>query len=174
LYDEEQQEIQKRLTFAENADALIKAKQQQLTKSKQKNECYIAQHDFEQIKSYAIQLKTSTIKKPTKEEEEEPMTISYDMINNSNLPRANSSTTYSCPLMHPNVFGIKPEHNLRFDCDGSAFRKYSLTKHLEYYHRMLPECASRLRNAIINGESGDQTKLFSDDEIIHVNEPFFV
>ncbi len=34
---------------------------------------------------------------------------------------------------------------------------------------MLPECAVRLRNAVVNGQSAEETKLFSDDEIIVVN-----
>jgi len=34
---------------------------------------------------------------------------------------------------------------------------------------MLPECAIRLRNAVVNGQSAEETKLFSDDEIIVVN-----
>ncbi len=36
---------------------------------------------------------------------------------------------------------------------------------------MLPECAVRLRNAVVNGQSAEETKLFSDDEIIVVNNP---
>ena len=72
MYDEEQQKIKKRLTFAENASSLIKAKQQQLIISKQKNECHIAQHDFEQIKSYVNQLKTFSLDKPNKQEQTTP------------------------------------------------------------------------------------------------------
>ena len=90
------------------------------------------------------------------------------------IPDHKSSKTYSCPLTRPNVYGIKSEANLRFDCDGPKFFKYSLLKHFEYYHRMLPECAVRLRDAILDGQS-DQTKLFSDNEIIFVtNQKFFL
>jgi hypothetical protein len=33
---------------------------------------------------------------------------------------------------------------------------------------MLPNCALRLKRAVINGQSPDQIKLFTDDEIIRV------
>jgi hypothetical protein len=61
MYDEEQKEIRKRLAFAEAANALLKDKQNQLMNSKEQNKCHIAQHDLEQIKSYAIQIKKSSL-----------------------------------------------------------------------------------------------------------------
>jgi hypothetical protein len=164
MYDEEQQEIRKKLIFAEAANSLLNDKQQQLSNSKHQNECLIGQHDLEQIKSYKIQIKKTLLKKQKKEEKAK-VSISpsnFVMINDS-------SKTYACPLIRPNVFGIKLEHNIRFDCDGSKFPKYNISKHFESYHRMLPECALRLKNAILNGQLPDQTKLFSDNEIIFVN-----
>lgn len=88
---------------------------------------------------------------------------------NSNSSIKRSWTTYTCPLTRPNVFGIKSEHNIRLDCDGTSFLKYHLSSHFENYHRMLPECAARLKNAIINGELSHETKLFDEHEIIYVN-----
>jgi hypothetical protein len=163
MYDKEQQEIRKQLEFFENANDLLKDKQKQLTKCKQENQCFITQHDFEQIKFYTIE-----IKKTLSEEQKTNVSIS----SSSDVFPDNSSKTYSCPLIRPNIFGIKPEHNIRFDCDGSTYLKYNLSKHFEYFHRMLPECALRLKEAIINGQSPDQTILFSDNEIILVNNNF--
>jgi len=165
IYDEEQQEIRKQLTFAETANNLLKDKQDQLIKSKQQNQCLIAQHDIEQIKSYTIQIKKSLHEKQIKPKPSNCFT-NFETTNNS-------SKIYACPLIQPNVFGIKLEHNIRFDCDGLTLNKYNLSKHFENYHRMLPECALRLRDAIINGQRSDQTKLFSENEII-LNQEFFV
>ncbi|CAF3560846.1 unnamed protein product [Rotaria sordida] len=171
LYDENQQEIRKRLTFAEAANALIIDKQHKLIKSKQENECHIGQHDFEQIKSYIIHIKNSSFEKQDKKEE--PITNLEITTNESNFIINNTWKTYSCPLFRPNVFGIKLEHNIRLDCNGSTYNKSNLTRHFECYHRMLPECALRLRNAIINGQtSSDQIKLFSENEII-LNQEYF-
>jgi hypothetical protein len=160
MYDEEQQELRKQLAFAESAKDFLNDKQQQLTNSKQQNQCLIAQHDFEQIKSYAIQIKKAL---PKKQEKTTVSTFSsgFEMT-------SNSSKHYACPLIQPNVFGIKPEHNIRLDCDGSIFTKYTIAKHFENYHRMLPECAVRLRDAIVKDQSADQTTLFSENEIILV------
>ncbi|CAF4137068.1 unnamed protein product [Rotaria sp. Silwood2] len=167
MYDKDQREIRKRLAFAEAANALLKDKQHKLIKSKQENECHIGQHDFEQIKSYAIQIKDSSFEKQDKS------ITNFQITNEPNFIISKALKTYSCPLIRPNVFGIKLEHNIRFDCNGSTFNKSHLTRHLEYYHRMLPECARRLRNAIVNGQSSsDQIKLFSDNEII-LNQEFF-
>jgi hypothetical protein len=163
MYDEEQQELRKQLAFAESAKDFFNDKQQQLTNSKQQNQCLIAQHDFEQIKSYAIQIKKALPKKQEKKEKATVSTFSsgFEMT-------INSSKHYACPLIQPNVFGIKPEHNIRLDCDGSTFTKYTIAKHFENYHRMLPECAVRLRDAIVKDQSADKTTLFSENEIILV------
>ena len=87
----------------------------------------------------------------------------------SNEITTNASRTYSCPLTRTNVFCITLEHDIRLDCDGFDYIKYSLTKHFEYYHRMLPEYAVRLRNAIIDDQLSPDTKLFSANEIIVVS-----
>ena len=96
-------------------------------------------------------------------------------VSSSSAPSHNGDSSekdlprmYACPLTRPNVFGIQPEHNLRFDCDGSKFGRNTLNKHLENYHRMLPACASRLRNAVVNGLCPDETKLFSEVDILLV------
>ncbi|CAF0930010.1 unnamed protein product [Adineta steineri] len=158
MYDEEEEEIRKRLTFAEGANNLLNDKQNQLTISRQQDECHVEQHDLEQLKFYAIEIKKSLVKK-----EEKPITICKI--------EDNIRKTYVCPLTRPNVFGIKSEHNIRLDCDGSTYMKYYLTKHFEYYHRMLPTCAIRLRDAIINDQLSEETKLFSDNEII-INQEY--
>ncbi|CAF3335550.1 unnamed protein product [Rotaria sp. Silwood1] len=169
MYDENQ-DIRKRLAFAEAANVLLKDKQHKLIKSKQENECYISQHDLEQIKSYSIQIKNSSFEK---QDNKNKSITNFEIINEPKFMISNILKTYSCPLIQPNVFGITLEHNIRFDCDGSTYNKSHLTRHLEYYHQMLPECALRLRNAIVNGQSSsDQIKLFSDNEII-LNKEFF-
>ncbi|CAF3356890.1 unnamed protein product [Rotaria sp. Silwood1] len=170
MYDKDQEDIRKRLAFAEAANVLLKDKQHKLIKSKQENECYISQHDLEQIKSYSIQIKNSSFEK---QENKNKSITNFEIINEPKFMISNILKTYSCPLIQPNVFGITLEHNIRFDCDGSTYNKSHLTRHLEYYHQMLPECALRLRNAIVNGQSSsDQIKLFSDNEII-LNKEFF-
>lgn len=168
MHNEEQQEIRQQFAFAEDAYTLLKDKQTQLMNSKQQNECHIAQHDFQQIKSYAIYLKN-----PSCHEQEKPI-IKYPKDEPTDFEiKPKPLKTYTCPLIRPNVFGITFKHNIRFDCEGLTYKKYKLTKHLEYYHRMLPEYAIRLTNAVGNGQSSDQTKIFSDDEIILVNNKTF-
>jgi len=159
MYDEEQREIQKQITFAETANNFLKEKQEKISNSKQENECLVDQYDFEQIKSYTIQLK-----KTLSEKQKAKVSITSPSFEITN----NSVQTYSCPLTRPDVFGIKLEHNIRFDCDKPTFPKHTITKHFENYHRMLPECALRLKKAVVNGQSPDETKLFSEDEIIRV------
>ena len=83
-----------------------------------------------------------------------------------------SRTSCPCPLIRSNVFGILPSHQIRLDCDGSIFNRYTLVKHFESYHRMLPECALRLRDAIFHSQSTIQTEIFSENEIIRVNISF--
>ncbi|CAF2503062.1 unnamed protein product [Rotaria sp. Silwood2] len=68
MHDEDQREIRKRLAFAEAANALLKYKQHKLIKYKQENECRIGQHDFKQIKSYAIQIKNSSFQQQDKKD----------------------------------------------------------------------------------------------------------
>lgn len=86
---------------------------------------------------------------------------------------SSSSTgkTYACPLVQPNLFGIKPSHQIRCDCDGTVLNRYNLLKHFEFYHRMLPEYALRLRDAVCQGQVSIHTELFSENEILLVKNP---
>ena len=145
------------MAFAEAANQFYKDKHEQLVHSKETDECLIAQHDLEQLKSYVNQ-----IKKSFSEPQQEPEV-------SSTKPIAVSAKAYACPLAQENVFGIKHSHNIRCDCDGPLLNKWNLLKHLEYYHRMLPEYALRLRDAVCDGQSANQTKLFSSNEILYVN-----
>ncbi|CAF3067752.1 unnamed protein product [Rotaria socialis] len=167
MYDEEQKGIRKRLAFAETANTFLKDKQDKLIICKQKNECHLSQHDIEQLKLYATVIRNPPEEKQAKEEK---TIINVDTLNESNTMRKNFLGTYSCPLFRPNVFGITIEHKIRFNCDGSSFLKCHLASHFENYHRMLPEYAQRLKNAIVNGQLPDEVKLFSDDEIIFNKE----
>ncbi|UJR25692.1 hypothetical protein I4U23_007043 [Adineta vaga] len=153
MYDEEQQVLRKRLAFAEATNAFVKEKQDILTNSKPPNECHITQHDLEQIRIYTIQIKNATDVKQEKSFTPRQLDI-------------HDSRMYQCPLTRSNVFGITLEHKIRFDCDGSYHLKYSILKHFEYYHRMLPDCALRLRNAIVDDKLSPETKLFSDTDIL--------
>ena len=93
---------------------------------------------------------------------------SSQRVDETTVSVCSSSRNYPCPLTRPNVFGIRVEHDLRCDCAGSLFPKYTLQKHFEYYHRMVPEYALRLREAIVNGQSPEETELFSAHEVLRV------
>lgn len=80
------------------------------------------------------------------------------------------SKTYACPLVKPDLFGIKSTHQIRCDCDGTVLNRYNLLKHFESYHRMLPECALRLRDAVCLSQISTQTEIFSENEILLVND----
>ena len=127
--------------------------------SKEKNQCCLAQHDFEQLKSYRKYLS-----------EQQHLDIPSIVSHSSSSSVSSIAKMYSCPLITPNVFGIKPCHQIRLDCDGTNYSRYTLLKHLESYHRMLPACALRLRDAICSNQtSSNQTDLFTENEILLVS-----
>ena len=76
---------------------------------------------------------------------------------------------HACPLNRSNVYGITSKHNVRLECKGPIYHKYSLMKHFEYFHRMLPDCAARLRNAVADDRVSPETQIFAQDEVIVVS-----
>ncbi|CAF1139658.1 unnamed protein product [Adineta ricciae] len=152
IYDEQQETLRKRLAFAEEANAFVKDKESLLAKST------FAQHDVEQINMYTVEIKNFTI---NKQDSKPFIPQPLDTLD---------SKMFQCPLTKPNVFGITSEHKIRFDCDGAYHLKYNIVKHFEYYHRMIPECALRLRNAIVDDRLPPETKLFSNTEVLFNRE----
>ena len=154
------------MAFLEAANRFYKDKHKQFIHSKEKDECSIAQHDLEQLKAYVNQMKKSfsdsSSPPPSAQQQSE---VSDTKPATHFVP----ARVYPCPLSQDNVFGIKHSHNIRCDCDGPLLPRWNLLKHLEFYHHMLPECALRLRDALFDGQSPNQTKLFSDNEILYVN-----
>ena len=164
FYDEKQFYLRQQNLFAENADRLIKKKSE--------SNCRSNQHDFEQLKIYAKQIDKYLIKN----EEIKPIECKKKLV------ALSDTALVVCPLMQPNAYGMRLEHDLRFGCQSGPQTRFTLLQHCEYYHRMLPECAARLRDAVFAGQPID-TVIFSPNETLKVsnksisiwrNETFFL
>lgn len=151
FYDEKQFYLRQKNLFAENADRLIKTKSE--------SNCRSNQHDVEQLKIYAKHIGQYLIKN------EETKSIE---CKKKPVAALSDNAVVVCPLMQPNAYGMCLEHDLRFGCQSGPQTRFTLLQHCEYYHRMLPECAARLRDAVFAGQP-IETMIFSPNEILKVS-----